>query len=123
MNNTPAAIAAILCFDPTDAAFALLWAEHVPGALWTCYIDTTDDGAEYITVEACSGLNVVGWHVLPAANRGVTATMNAWDGRAPTLYPSIRSFLQSVHPLSTDALADVEAMIVTRSMGGTFGQR
>ena len=123
MNTSPAADAAILCFNPIDAAFALAWADHVPDARWSVYIDTTDDGAEYLTMETCSGLNVVGYHVLPVVSGGgVTATLNAWDGRAPTLYPSLRPFLSSIHPVSDAALLDIEAG-VTKSMGLLSGQR
>ena len=123
MNNTPAADAAILTFDPTDAAFALAWSEHVPHGHWRVFVDSCDEGREYITVETCSGLNVVGWHVLPTPDgQGVTATMDAWNGLPPTLYPSLRLFLATVHPLSSAALLDIEES-VTRSMATVLGQR
>ena len=123
MNNaSPAADAAILCFDPESAAFALAWSEHIPDARWNVYIDADDEGREYLTIEQVAGMAVIGYHVLPTSDGGVTATLNAWDGRKPTLYPSLRSFLATVYPLSSAALEDIEDG-VTRSLATVLGQR
>ena len=95
-----------LVFDPIDVAFAFAWADRLPVHQWAVFLDSADDGSEYLTVET-PGSGLTSYHVLPHG-AGVTATLDPWN-KSPPMYVSLRAFLLALFPLPDADLQSAEA--------------